>query len=476
MKNKDHHLNFNFQNTYSQLNENFYSFVEPNSIDHPKLLLLDEELLFSLNISNTPQLIDYLSGNSLTQKAIAQAYAGHQFGHFTKLGDGRAALLGEQISAAGERFDIQLKGSGTTPYSRGGDGKATLSAMLREYIYSNALHALGLKTSRSLAVIGTNEKVYRQKIEEGGLLVRVMQSHLRIGTFEYARYFLPTSAIEEITHYTVQRHYPHLYQKEGNLILNFFEEVMDNLISMVVSWYRVGFIHGVMNTDNMSLTGETFDYGPCAFMNAYDPNTTFSSIDSRGRYSFYNQRPILKWNLARFAETLFPIVDPNKDWAAEQLNLLLSKFEDKFNSKYQTMMCAKLGLPYHPSNMPLVEEFLQWLQTSKSDYTNSFLALSQDPKTLAGIHHLPAFLTIREKILNEKPNLESMSSQNPVYIPRNYLVESALEEYQKKQTLHSLSALLEVLKNPYTSNSWYLNFQNPPPDSFDEEYRTFCNT
>jgi len=467
---------FNFDNTYVKLNNKFYSEIDPEKIKNPRLLILKSELLEELNIQNTEDITEYLCANKLTAKPIAMAYAGHQFGHFTMLGDGRAILLGEQITGRNERFDIQLKGSGITPYSRGGDGKAAAGSMLREYLYSAAIDALNIKTSRSLAVILTNDKVQRERIEEGALLVRVMQSHIRIGTFEFISYYHGEEDLAHFADYAINRHYKDIPEKSGNRYINFFEAVMDNLIEMVIDWLRVGFIHGVMNTDNMSITGETFDYGPCSFMNSYDLKTTFSSIDRDGRYSFGNQRDILKWNMVRFAQALLPIISKDKDQSVNELNKVLTLFDDKFNVKFYSMMKKKLGISRELENNELIDEFLKWLEISKADYTNTFIALMDEEAVADKIYKTAEFLELKNKLSAAGLNKELMEQSNPYFILRNYQAEEAIDEYRANKSLDKINILLDILKNPYENNLEYKDYQQPPKPDYDNRYKTFCNT
>ena len=297
---------FSFDTTYKQLDSELYSTATPSDIENPELLLLNKSLCDDLGLEESELTGQLLSGQDRLEEPIAQAYAGHQFGRFAILGDGRAVILGEHVHD-GDRYDIQLKGSGRTPYSGRGDGKATVSSMLREYLYSHAMHNLGIDTSRSLAVLETDETVNRRQTEPGAILVRVMNSHIRFGTFQYVAARAPDE-LAAFTDYVIDRHYPELTNSDEKYV-DFFDAVMRAAIAMVVDWLRVGFIHGVMNTDNMSIDGETFDYGPCAFMNYYDEDAVFSSVDDNGRYAFGNQRHILNWNLARFAESLQPLCE-----------------------------------------------------------------------------------------------------------------------------------------------------------------------
>jgi Uncharacterized conserved protein len=412
-----------------------------------------------------------LAGQDLIEEPIAQAYAGHQYGSFTVLGDGRAMILGEHVHA-GDRYDIQLKGSGRTPYSGRGDGNATVSSMLREYLYSYAMQNLNIKTSRSLAVIETEEAVERRQTEPGAILVRVMNSHIRYGTFQYVAAQV-SDELPRFTDYVIDRHYPQL-KTEDRTYLEFFDAVMQSSIEMVVDWLRVGFIHGVMNTDNMSIDGETFDYGPCAFMNYYDEEAVFSSIDKHGRYAFGNQRPILRWNLERLAEALQPLCTQSA-LTSNELEAKLDEFEDRFDAQYYTMMRRKLGIN-SDGEKELVDEFVEWLRTSNADYTNTFLELE-----MPGTFDDPVFVTaeferLRNKLTAVGLDEELMQEANPRYIPRNYLVEEALNEYIETGNLSKLRGLLTVLEDPYTSMDLDSQFQQPPPREFDAEYATYCNT
>jgi len=379
--------------------------------------------------------------------------------------------LGEHIHDE-NRHDIQLKGAGRTPYSGRGDGKATVSSMLREYLYSYAMQNLHINTSRSLAVVETDETVDRRRTEPGAILVRVMNSHIRYGTFQYVASQAPDE-LQRFTDYVIDRHYPQLTAKDRTY-LEFFEAVMQSSIEMVVDWLRVGFIHGVMNTDNMSIDGETFDYGPCAFMNYYAEETVFSSIDKHGRYGFGNQRPILRWNLERFAEALQPLCTQSALTYAE-LEGKLDEFGDRFDAQYYTMMRQKLGITADDEE-ELVDEFVEWLRTSNADYTNTFLEL-ETPGTFDD----PAFATaefeqLRSTLAAVGLDEELMQKANPRYIPRNNLVEQALDEYLETGALSTFRQLLTVLETPYTSKDVGSQFQQPPPREFDAAYTTYCNT
>ncbi|AXG10502.1 protein adenylyltransferase SelO [Haloplanus rubicundus] len=462
---------FSFDTTYKDLDSNLYSRVTPKSIANPKILVLNDRLCADLGLDITKLNAKILAGQDRLEEPIAQAYAGHQYGSFTVLGDGRAMILGEHVHD-GNRYDIQLKGSGRTPYSGRGDGNATVSSMLREYLYSYAMQNLNIKTSRSLAVVETDEAVERRQTEPGATLVRVMNSHIRYGTFQYVA-GQASDELRRFTDYVIDRHYPQLNEKDRTY-LEFFDAVMQSSIEMVVDWLRVGFIHGVMNTDNMSIDGETFDYGPCAFMNYYDEETVFSSIDKHGRYAFGNQRPILRWNLERFAEALQPLCTQSA-LTYDEIEGKLDEFEDRFDAQYYTMMRRKLGIN-SDGEEELVDEFLEWLRKSNADYTNTFLEL-ETPGTFDD----PAFATaeferLRNKLAAVGLDEELIQEANPRYIPRNYLVEEALDEYLETGDLSKFKRLLTVLENPYTSKDMGPQFQQPPPREFDAEYTTYCNT
>ncbi len=462
---------FSFDTSYKELDSTLYSGVKPKSIDNPEVLVRNEALCDDLGLHKEDLTGQILSGQELLEEPIAQAYAGHQYGSFTVLGDGRAMILGEHVHD-GNRYDIQLKGSGRTPYSGSGDGNATVSSMLREYIYSYAMHSLGIKTSRSLAVIETEESVQRRRTEPGAVLVRVMNSHIRYGTFQYVASQAP-GELQEFTDYVIDRHYPHLNNTDTKYV-DFFEEVMRSSIEMVVDWMRVGFIHGVMNTDNMSIDGETFDYGPCAFMNYYDEETVFSSIDRNGRYSFGNQRNILKWNLARFAESLEPLSNQSS-LAFDDLKAKLDNFEELFDAKYIDMMRKKLGIK-SGGEEKIVDEFLDWLREWRVDYTNTFIELEHPGSFDRPAYSSDEFKQIRNQLAEIGLDEKLMKETNPRYIPRNYLVEEALNEYLEQDDVSKFNNLLNVLNHPYESKETNSQFQQPPPEEFDSKYTTYCNT
>jgi uncharacterized protein YdiU (UPF0061 family) len=477
---------FNFDYSYLSLPDKFYSFVKPQVFPKPEVLLFNQLLGDSLNLNNGIQ-DDFLSlisnkASDTFEKCFAQAYAGHQFGNFTKLGDGRAIILGEHLTLEGNRFDIQLKGSGRTPYSRGGDGKATLKAMLREYLVSEAMYYLNVPTSRSLAVFKTGDIVYRETAQEGAALVRVMKSHIRVGTFEYAAYFGSVNDLKALCDYTVKRLYPQLMEDQ-NCALSLLREVMKNQIDLVVNWMRVGFIHGVMNTDNTSISAETFDYGPCAFMNVYHPATVYSSIDQNGRYSFGNQARIIKWNVARFAEALFPILHDNKDKSLEIAQSVINEFDAIWEEKYFVMMLKKIGIETNDLlNRSLLIELLNIIQKLKLDYSNTFSSLSKALLTdddSFNNSEFTAWLLKWKAAVNKSDGVENalklMREVNPIVIPRNHKVEEALDEAVNGNLL-LFNKLLSVISKPYQAQNDIRDYMEPPEFDFDLNYQTFCGT
>lgn len=424
------------------------------------------------------------AGNALPDGArpIAQAYAGHQFGSFTALGDGRAILLGEQITPAGERLDIQLKGAGPTPYSRRGDGRAALGPMLREYIISEAMHALGIPTSRSLAVVTTGEPVYREEELEGAVLTRVAASHIRVGTVEWAAAHRDADALRAIADYTRARHYPGL-QDAPHAYLALLDAIVERQASLLVRWQLVGFIHGVMNTDNMALSGETIDYGPCAFMDAYHPTTVFSSIDFAGRYAYGNQPPIAQWNLARLAEAMLPLFDADEARGAERATASLDRFRELFDREWLAGMRAKLGLfTEEPDDKALVDDLLAWMQQTSSDFTNTFRALSSAASAAAQADADPGFAAWHTRLLSRRARQPQppeeveamMRRRNPAYIPRNHKVEEALAAATTVHDFSVMARLLDVLRAPYDSGVERPEYSAPSPSG--RPYRTFCGT
>lgn len=476
---------FNFHNTYHQLPEKFYSEVIAAKSPKPELIIFNHELTeeLDINASDTTEITQIISGNKSIENAasIATAYAGHQFGYFTMLGDGRVLLLGEHLDRDRNRYDIQLKGSGRTPYSRGGDGKASLRAMLKEYIYSEALHGLGIPSSRSLAVVTTGEQVYRERNEAGAVLCRTMPSFIRVGTFEFAAYYGTKEDLSKLLEYTVDRHFPGI-KNDPKIALAFIDEVMKRQIDLVVHWMRVGFIHGVMNTDNVSVCGYSFDYGPCAFMGAYNPETVFSSIDENGRYAFGQQPAVLKWNLARLVEALLPLIDDDQDKAVEMAVAKINEFDSIFDIEFDNMMLGKIGID-HPQkgDIELAEEFLKLIKTYKKDYTHSFNYLRlpdlyKDKDFVLGTEFLDWKKRWTERIEQDDKghSFSLMERYNPLFIPRNYFVEQALDLAVEGE-MKKFKTLIYNLQMPYWYDSEMEDSLFEPKD-FDLNYQTTCGT
>ena len=480
-------IGWHFDNTYSKLSKTFREEIKPVPVHDPKLIILNKKLAKDLNLDfskiDNKNLSQIFSGNILPKgsNTIAQAYAGHQFGHFTMLGDGRAVLLGEHLVNNSNRFDIQFKGSGRTSFSRSGDGRAVLGPMLREYIISEAIHALNIPTTRSLAVVKTGEKVVRENLLPGAILTRVASSHIRVGTFQYIAAKQNIDDLRTLVNYTINRHYPEINSSK-NKALDLLNLVMERQCKLVVNWMRVGFIHGVMNTDNMAISGETIDYGPCAFMDFYNPKTVFSSIDKLGRYAFSNQPPITKWNLARLAECLIPLIDKNEDAAIKIATDVIDNFQNIYEKKWLNMMRDKLGLFGEDKNdRKLIDDLLNWMEKHKIDYTNTFCHL-MEIKIDDNTYKEEAFITWfeewkkRSKLNNssKEKQIELMKKNNPIVIPRNHKVEEALSEAYNGN-LEKMNKLNNVLKNPYFNQEDIAEYQVPAPMT-DEKYQTFCGT
>ena len=476
--------NLNLHNSYLTLPKCFYERIEPTPVSDPKLIYFNENLAKELNLEflchDKSLITNYFSGNKLPDncKSLSQAYAGHQFGHFTMLGDGRAILLGEQIDIHDNLYDIQLKGSGKTCYSRGGDGRATLSSMLREYIISESMYYLNIPTTRSLAVVNTGESVYREFHNDGAVLTRIASSHIRVGTFEYGKHFCSKEDFKKFIDYVISRHFPDLLD-EKLPYLELIKLVMINQIDLIVNWNRVGFIHGVMNTDNMSIAGETIDYGPCAFINNYNPNTAFSSIDRNGRYAFGNQHRIANWNLTVFAGTLLDYIDNDKNRAIELVQDVLNQFPIKYSIKWHDMMFKKLGIESpKDEDKYLIEELLSLMESHKADYTNTFAALTLNRENKDSLYDSYDFKDWknrwRERVKNEENNFKIMENNNPIYIPRNYLIESALTNCVNGDN-KEFDDLLNIMSTTYNYelNNHKLQVN---PDGFDDDYKTFCGT
>ena len=475
------------EHTYTQLPAFFFAEAAPVRVASPRLVAFNRPLAESLGLDADtlagPEGAAIFAGNALPEGArpIAQAYAGHQFGHFTTLGDGRAIVLGEQLTPTGERFDIQLKGAGRTRYSRNGDGRAALGPMLREYIISEAMHALGIPTTRSLAVATTGEPVYREEVRQGAVLTRVAASHIRVGTMEWAAAVRDPRALPALADYTRGRHYPELAEaREPHLAL--FEAITERQARLVARWQLVGFIHGVMNTDNMALSGETIDYGPCAFMDAYDPETVFSSIDHGGRYAYGNQPPIAQWNLARLAEAMLPLFGEDRERAIERANAALERFGQLFEQHWLDGMRAKLGLfTREETDAALVADLLDWMRRREADFTNAFRALSDASAVEEKAESDPDFGAWHSRWRTRRARepqshgdaVRRMRRHNPAFIPRNHKVEEALEA-AARDDFAVMERLLDVLQAPYDDAADRPDFSRPGPAGVG--YRTFCGT
>jgi len=454
---------WNFDNSYARLPGHFYTMQAPIPVAAPKMVIFNDALAQLLGV---PQDLQILAGNSipLDTQPLAQAYMGHQFGQPNMLGDGRAILLGEQTTPSGQRFDIQLKGSGRTPYSRGGDGRAALGPMLREYIISEAMYWLGIPTTRSLAVVATGESVLRERELPGAILTRVAASHIRVGTFEYTARFGSAEDVRILADYTIARHFP-----KAETYLGFLQEAIERQASLIAKWQLVGFVHGVMNTDNMTISGETIDYGPCAFMDTYNPNTVFSSIDREGRYAYKKQPQMAVWNLARFAETLLPLLHDDEKTAVSIATDAVNNFMPQFHSHWLAGMLAKLGITgEEPDDEQLITDLLLLMQEFELDYTNTFREL-----TLGEVN--PALHDWRNRWLTrqDKKAADAMRTHNPAVIPRNHRVEEALQAAENSD-LSIMHNLLRVLKDPHAYSAEQEEYANPLENSCG--YKTFCGT
>ena len=480
-------VNWNFNNTYSNLPNTFKEYIKPTPVRKPELILLNQKLALELNLDfsvvNENELSEIFSGNVLPEgsNSIAQAYAGHQFGHFTMLGDGRAVLIGEHITKSNKRYDIQFKGSGKTSFSRNGDGRAALGPMLREYIVSEAMNALGIPTTRSLAVVKTGENVQREKALQGSILTRVASSHIRVGTFQYLAARQNKNELKTLLNYTIDRHYPEI-KNSNNKALDLLNLLLEKQCDLVVNWMRVGFVHGVMNTDNMTISGDTIDYGPCAFLDNYDPKTVFSSIDQTGRYAYCNQPMITKWNLARFAECLIPLIDKDQDNAVKIATEAIDSFEKKYEEKWIDMMKNKLGLfGIDKNDKFLILDLLTWMHQNKADYTNTFCHLMNlDPKK-NDVYEDENFINWKKRwidrssknIKTSKKSSELMRINNPLFIPRNHKVEEVLLAAEESN-LKPFINFLKILKSPYKQQNNMTDYQIP--SSSKEKYLTYCGT
>ncbi|MDM5210857.1 YdiU family protein [Peribacillus sp. NJ4] len=479
---------WNLDNSYARLPEKFFTSTNPTPVRSPELIILNDRVAASLGLDvqklQSDDGVAVFAGNEVPEGAspLAQAYAGHQFGHFNMLGDGRAILLGEQILPQGERYDIQLKGPGRTPYSRGGDGRAALGPMLREYIISEAMHGLGIPTTRSLAVVTTGETVIRETVLPGAIMTRVASSHLRVGTFQFGAKWGTVEELRTLADYAIKRHFLDIEAGEGRY-LALLQEVIKRQAKLIAQWQLVGFIHGVMNTDNMTISGETIDYGPCAFMDAFDPATVFSSIDTQGRYAYGNQPVIGGWNLARFAESLLPLLHDDEDQAVTLAQDKISVFNDLYHANWVAGMRAKLGIfNEETQDEALINGILSMMKKHGADYTNTFRALTFNTMEETVLFGTPEFAQWQElwqaRLGRQKESKESsnqlMQNSNPAVIPRNHRVEEALEAAVEQGDYSVMERLLAVLSNPYAHCKEQAEYSTLPEST--TPYQTFCGT
>ena len=498
-------LRIPFDNTYARLPERFHVRIEPTSVSAPVLIKLNAPLALELGLDpealSSPTGVGMLAGNQIApgSEPIAQAYAGHQFGHFSpQLGDGRAILLGEVVDRNGNRRDIQLKGSGPTPFSRRGDGRAALGPVLREYIVSEAFAALGIPTTRSLAAVTTGEMVARETMLPGGVLTRIAASHVRVGTFQFFAARKDLEALRVLADYVIARHYPEAGQA-ANPYRALLDAVMARQTSLVARWMSVGFIHGVMNTDNMTISGETIDFGPCAFMDYYDPAQVYSSIDQRGRYAYGNQPAITGWNLARFAETLIPLLAETQDVAIAEGQAAIDAFGPMFERAYRTEFARKMGFrDYREGDEQITATLLDRMAASGADFTSTFRHLNQI--ALPGIasgdlgerasvairalfettdEHDAFMARYRERLASDPASPDeraaTMRRSNPVFIPRNHLVEEAIAAAVEHGDFATFERLIEILADPFDDRPGTDRYA-APPQPHQIVHQTFCGT
>jgi len=485
---KNNETGWNLENSYASLPPILFTSTNPTPVSAPELIILNDQLADSLGL-NAESLeseagVAVLAGNEIPEGAspLSQAYAGHQFGNFTMLGDGRAVLLGEQITPEGERVDIQLKGPGRTPYSRGGDGRAALGPMLREYIISEAMHGLGIPTSRSLAVVKTGEPVYRENVLPGAVLTRVAASHLRVGTFQYVAKWGTIEELQALVDYTIKRHFPYV-EAEENRSLSMLKEVIKRQAELISKWQLVGFIHGVMNTDNMTISGESIDYGPCAFMDTYDPETVFSSIDVHGRYAYGNQPYIAAWNLARLAESLLTLLHDDQEQAIKMAQAEISKFHKLYQSHWIKGMRAKLGIfNEEEEDVGLIEGLLELMKKHHADYTNTFRHLTFETRQDSVLFGTPEFeqwhklwqARLNRQQASKDSSKKLMQDSNPAVIPRNHRVEAALKAAVEQGDYSVMERLLDVLSHPFAHTNEQAEYSTVPESC--GPYQTFCGT
>ncbi|MEY3244011.1 MAG: hypothetical protein RJB20_251 [Pseudomonadota bacterium] len=479
----------NFDNSYLQLPAAFYQKQAPSPIQAPAMLVFNQALANELGLNAATlasQGAAYFAGNRLFagSEPIAQAYAGHQFGHFNRLGDGRAILLGEHLTPNQQRLDIQLKGAGRTGYSRSGDGRAALGPMLREYLISEAMHVLGVPSTRSLCVTTSGEAVYREEALPGAILCRVAASHLRVGTFQYAAAEQNHALLIALADYTIDRHFPDL-RAQAQPYLALLESVIDRQAQLLAQWMQLGFIHGVMNTDNMSICGETIDYGPCAFLNRYHADAVFSSIDKNGRYAYGNQPQMALWNLVRLAETLLALINTNQEKAIELARASLENFNGLYDNYWLSGMRKKLGLfNAEDADQALADSLLQLMQTHQADYIHAFRALCHGAFKPSALYQAPEFRNwvglwharLSRQSQSGEESMQLMKSVNPTVIPRNHLVEDALQQAVYANDLSAFQALLAAISQPYIASDLNDPYQQAPKAGFDDAYKTFCGT
>lgn len=479
----------NLEHTYTVLPRDYFVIQVPDRVPKPCLVALNEPLAEQMGLESaflrSPEGVCWLSGQELGEDSmpIAQAYAGCQFGHFTMLGDGRAVLLGERITPKGDRVDIQLKGSGVTPFSRGGDGRAALGPMLREYIISEGLSALGIPSTRSLAVLTTGERVLRQEEQPGAILVRVANSHIRVGTFEYGRRLADTSRLKALADYTLWRHFPEGLEKDMPYQY-LLRSVIRRQAALIAKWQALGFIHGVMNTDNMAVSGESLDFGPCAFMDRYDPSTVFSSIDYEGRYAYQNQPAMAAWNLSRLGEALEPLLADSPEEAAYIAGQETARFSGIYHRRWLEEMGAKIGL-FHTveEDAGLISDLLRMMYHYREDYTNTFRDLTCGETPVSRMGNSVEFNQWKKRWKyrldsQEQSYLEIamlMERSNPRVIPRNERVEEAIADAVEEGNLETFEKLIEVLRKPYDYGRRDAFYENPS-GRLDHGYQTFCGT
>lgn len=487
----------NFDNSYARLPESFYAELAPLPVEAPELIRVNDALAIELGLDpdylRSPDGMQILAGNSVPDGArpLAMAYGGHQFGHWAgRLGDGRALLLGEVIDGNGHRRDIQLKGSGRTPFSRGGDGRSALGPVIREYIMTEAMHALGVPTTRALAAVSTGEMVLRETPLPGGVFTRVASSHIRVGTFQWFAAEKDFDSVRALADHVIERHYP-TCKEADNPYRELLYKVVAVQAALIAKWLHVGFIHGVMNTDNMSIAGETIDYGPCAFMDAYDPATVYSSIDAQGRYAYGNQPNIGQWNLARFAETLLPLLADNDNKAIEAAQEVLDRFAELFQEAYVAGLRKKIGLVTEADgDIDLAQDLLRSMSKNKADFTNTFRALcgaaedaTHDTQVRSQFENPEVFdawaqrwrARLADENIAQDARAKAMRAVNPAYIPRNHRVEEAIEAAVNEKDFSVFEELIGVLARPYEDQPENVDYTAPPrPD--EVVHQTFCGT